>query len=608
MRLAVLTNTHDHCQGFSFAVPPPERFPHHTSRMPAAGSERTMATPLPLPEAVVPAVSLSSRIARGVGSIWTTLSGHKRPAADRDDIAEGGPQRQVRARVSASPKAENGTFGSVPDDSVTNPLLSLPLWDPVVPPGFCGICLDTVLMPTSKVGSLPTCGHCFHVHCYAKWKAFCPSAVAFWRCPLCDQDASDFYKLQLFPQLEQADDDNNNNHEQSQDQVSRLPTPLERDEFHDAVSGVTLSGTLRKLVNHVSSSTDPHVVTRALDELSTLAFRYNHARVPICVAGGIAGIVRVLTTWSHDTKTTTTAALRHACQLLGNLPLNESATERIEIAICNAGGMDAILSIMQQHPNDVDLQEQAVFSLGKFICEDELLETNYVADQIPAIFRTMQRHSDAALVQTYGCYALASLTFREDVQEVVQMITAQHGIPIVLQALTQHVEDPDVVDAALNLLANLTEHDTSQTRGILESKSLKVLGRAMQNFTELVDVQMHGIVILQRILRLPDRISEAALMELGQAGVVVALTKSIDLYADKVDLQIGAIIILARLAPLVDLQPIMRDAGTPGVLRVTMDIYNDEETLMTHAYQVLSCCSESPVPAVAAAAAVDVEA
>jgi len=149
-------------------------------------------------------------------------------------------------------------------------------------------------------------------------------------------------------------------------------------------------------------------------------------------------------------------------ELMGghNALLTPVCTEN-QVAIARAGGIEVVLSAMEEHAWSVGVQEQgclALCSLSFNNAENQVAIKG--AGGIKAAVLAMKRHAMSVVVQEAGCLALCSLAFNNDNQdaiagviEVVLLAMRNHKTSVVLQQQGWAV----LRNLALNNVENLNQ-------------------------------------------------------------------------------------------------------------------------------------------------------
>lgn len=210
-------------------------------------------------------------------------------------------------------------------------------------------------------------------------------------------------------------------------------------------------------------------VEKGMEKLAVAASHGFCQRSNINRLGGVIAIVRAMQSHPNNLQ-----IQRSACTALAHLSVDEDSQE----AIAEVGGMGAIVAAMQSHPNDDQVQESATLALanttnprggganGGGVSDSDEEEDDAESSGpgvVQALVTAMNTHPNNANVQAKAFISLANLCL--DNQERLQELSESGGLTSMTMALqkpwTNKMEQHEAISTLSILLRSLAELGTS---------------------------------------------------------------------------------------------------------------------------------------------------
>lgn len=192
--------------------------------------------------------------------------------------------------------------------------------------------------------------------------------------------------------------------------------------------------------------------------------------------------------------------------------------------IVDLGGLEAVLTAMEQFPDAVAVQEQGCRVLAALA---EAVQIPDKAEQtcVVAILSAMDCHPGSVLLQEMGCRAVSHL-------DVEQCFVPAGGIRAILRAMKNHPNAASVQAEACEALASLVRLQYGRCKNCMEHcKQIRLLGglqvifEAMQKHSEEPKVQQYACIAICSMLEI-----DAGGLQFAVAGGVVAIVRTIERY------------------------------------------------------------------------------
>lgn len=268
---------------------------------------------------------------------------------------------------------------------------------------------------------------------------------------------------------------------------------------------------LQKLRDSIDLSSAIHSMEamKSLSEFLALFSDDSGAYLDLYVEKGLAGIlVAVMRKYPESPEIQV-----KACDVLTTLVAPKSnhsmssSNRRSQIIVEREGADEAILfSSMILHEDNPKVQEAALNTM-RYLCKDSVENQIkfWKLDAIEPILRSMERHPKAARVQETGAVVVSMLASNPKNMNAKNAISEIGGVPVILAAISMHLEDSGVIEACFQALYSLVL-DCPYTMLIL----LKTLGATkaildtMQYHKQILAVQEIGCAILVQLTTLAE--------------------------------------------------------------------------------------------------------
>eukprot|EP01043_Picozoa_sp_COSAG02_P013354 COSAG02_NODE_532_length_20668_cov_28.281832_16_plen_770_part_00 len=291
------------------------------------------------------------------------------------------------------------------------------------------------------------------------------------------------------------------------------------------------------------------VQVSGVERLRSLA-RDASLRGPIAAAGGVEAVLRGMA--QHPDSE---GVQDYGCAALGNLARDASLTR----PIAAAGGVEAVLRGMAQHPDSEGVQHSGCGALGNLTADASLQRPIAAAGGVEAVLRGMAQHPDSERVQHSGCGALQNLAVDASLRGP---IAAAGGVEAVLRGMAQHPDSEGVQHYGCAALGNLAA-DASLTRPIAAAGGVEAVLRGMAQHPDSEGVQQYGCAALWKLA------DDASLRgPIAAAGGVEAVLRGMAQHPDSEGVQDYGCAALWSLADDASLRgPIAAAGGVEAVLR-----------------------------------------
>ena len=171
--------------------------------------------------------------------------------------------------------------------------------------------------------------------------------------------------------------------------------------------------------------------------------------------------------------------------------------------IARSGGLLSIISTMEDHPENWQIQVAGCQALEKLALDEENEQAVSELGGIDCILNGMMRHFDNARVQEAAWSALQNLTCSNSLNETT-FDTTDGGMATLVGAFAHYADNSDVAMHASATLANLCIPSASRTEQLVAADGVVLLARALQKHWADEDVRVE---ISHSLERLCDSIS-----------------------------------------------------------------------------------------------------
>lgn len=140
---------------------------------------------------------------------------------------------------------------------------------------------------------------------------------------------------------------------------------------------------------------------------------------------------------------------------------------------------------------------------------------------------TMDRYKEHSTIQGYACMCLFTMSFADE-NDVA--IVKAGGIDAICEAMRTNVQSSLVQECGLGALMNLLSRagagtheavDVAADKFVYHHKGVELIGRAMENFQDHINVQAHGCRILHNLLIHTDKYKPQLMSVLGAVGMAL---------------------------------------------------------------------------------------
>eukprot|EP01116_Phalansterium_solitarium_P025454 TRINITY_DN9744_c0_g1_i2.p1 TRINITY_DN9744_c0_g1~~TRINITY_DN9744_c0_g1_i2.p1 ORF type:complete len:279 (-),score=11.11 TRINITY_DN9744_c0_g1_i2:220-1056(-) len=209
------------------------------------------------------------------------------------------------------------------------------------------------------------------------------------------------------------------------------------------------------LLEEIRAESMPLKAAEGLDHLNTLlALATKETRMKVLEIRGVETIVAAMTVFLYFPADVQEKGCRALSAFVSGQGPNAyddlefvSLFESWEKAMCNAGGIEAILAAMKTHLSTADVQAQGLITLLEVAYRDH----DRLWSIIEAAVAAMRAHPGFFSVQEPGCQLLSMVSGEENTSRVV----AAGGIEAVVTALRAHRSSVRIQSDACEALANI---------------------------------------------------------------------------------------------------------------------------------------------------------
>jgi len=249
----------------------------------------------------------------------------------------------------------------------------------------------------------------------------------------------------------------------------------------------------------------------ALGALSNFAMMTQHSHRFIVQGGGVALTMDAMKVHSNHLGIQT-----QACSLMANL--GNSAESRT--AVVRAGGVHTILIAMRTFSKYVRVQEEACRALTSFCINAVDVKLALSSeDGMFAILTAMEQHPDNLGLQQMACALFSTLSMRENGQRSVMM---HGGLSAILSAMGSFPRDGTIQSLGTGALRNLSSLEENCDR-IMESRAVEMIVRAMHTHATEDQVQNHACATIWHLSSKATKNTEAFAQERAIQYIVKAM-------------------------------------------------------------------------------------
>eukprot|EP00048_Salpingoeca_helianthica_P001492 m.49563 g.49563 ORF g.49563 m.49563 type:complete len:505 (-) comp11504_c0_seq2:35-1549(-) len=225
-------------------------------------------------------------------------------------------------------------------------------------------------------------------------------------------------------------------------------------------------------------------------------------------------------------------ALRQACldivHILGGA-LVDPAKAAVRAAAVSGGAIERIVAAMGRHPGDADLQRDGAKALRYVLHFDvgTSAKSQFVAARAPAaILAAMREHPTRADVQACACGAMLAATAGNAIDGTQGALGTTGGLAQIATAIRAHPADVDLVDLAIQAVANLTLQNPSNKSLFGQSQGFEALVAGQRAHPGSARLQQLGSQTIAGLITNATSQEQAAI-----AGVIELLVASLGAHA-----------------------------------------------------------------------------
>jgi len=168
-----------------------------------------------------------------------------------------------------------------------------------------------------------------------------------------------------------------------------------------------------------------------------------------------------------------------------------------KISAINCGIIDSIVSAMQTHRDEADIQAAAALTFMNLGLSDVTAPMIGENGGIDVIVRAMWLHSDNLDVQRSSCHSLHVLSGNTENQGLIANVS---GVAAIINAMQINVDDADIQAHSCGILANVAELDDETRTQIVMDEALDAITIAMVIHGDNVRVQDAACSVLQNLV------------------------------------------------------------------------------------------------------------
>lgn len=176
---------------------------------------------------------------------------------------------------------------------------------------------------------------------------------------------------------------------------------------------------------------------------------------------------------------------------------NASGTTGNQVAFVEAGALDVVLMSMGQFLSDAVMQEQAMAALANLGAAERNVEIMMERGAVGAIVEAMNKHADNIHVQMKGCGAVTNMA--SHMSPFKQVIMDAGGGGAVVIAMVMHPDDHILQEKALRALRNLSANCEHNKIELATMGGIDAVISAMQVHRDAAGVQEAGAWTLSNL-------------------------------------------------------------------------------------------------------------
>ncbi|XP_065845792.1 uncharacterized protein [Oscarella lobularis] len=223
------------------------------------------------------------------------------------------------------------------------------------------------------------------------------------------------------------------------------------------------------------------------------------------------------------------ALQEYGCRILANM----SVADNFEPSMANEKIVDAILGAMERYTKNLEIQEHALFGLGKVILDSDTIHDHVIQnDGIKLIVSALNAFPNNIQVVQSSCRALGALAMHKTTRHLME---EDGGVDAIIKTIKrEELANNQVVQMiCCNTLACLVDQaDVSLKKRIVDATTTKAMVAAVKTFpsdAELAECVCRAVSSLAA--------SEELLPQVQASGAFQAVLSSLESHKDNPDVQ-----------------------------------------------------------------------
>lgn len=231
--------------------------------------------------------------------------------------------------------------------------------------------------------------------------------------------------------------------------------------------------------------------------------------------------------------------ITQAAKLLGKMSNDDDAAQLL--ASGQFASIRELVDALRKNLNNVEFLRYGIYLLGNLAVSDALKDEIGIQSGVQLIIQAANQHSTEFALVKNCLYALATLTFSNQIN--CAFVMACRGIPMTIQFITSNLDNPDLLDPAICILCNMCHtSDSNKILIINEGGSQAIVDTILNNFDH-IDVLLTAFKTLG-ILAYNAQSVDMIIKSGAVQGIVAGMT----VLADNIEIVEVAISVLTSLA------------------------------------------------------------
>lgn len=286
------------------------------------------------------------------------------------------------------------------------------------------------------------------------------------------------------------------------------------------------------------------------------------------------------------------------CEILADIVGDNGChVSRSQVIVEKEGAAEAILfSSMIIHEDDPRVQEAALNAMLR-LCEDckENQISFWKLDAIQPILLAMENHTNESQVQELGAAVISMLVDNPKNENARSAVGENGGIPLILRAMSIHLEAPRVVESCMKALDTLISECPNNIQTLLSAPgATKTILDALRSDSQNLDLEEIGFAMLVKLTTLAEHTdllldSRGSIGEAGKSeddnveemsnqlleGLIETILETIQTYPAVPVIQDFGFAILANLTDSNETKMFIVDLGALDAIVLAMVLHKD---------------------------------